>query len=104
MTDPLNLLPFAVRPHCWYAWCVVDDPTHDLHLSRAEGPRTLDEDGDTTEAAYARAHQVAGLAMVETGLWNLEEGGRKEMLTPDEARELAEALRLAADLAERIDR
>lgn len=87
----LDLLPFPLRPHCDLPWCVVDEPDHDVHLSRAEGPQTIEHD-KVTAAAYARAHRVAGADLVEFGIWSDEEGGRAALLSPDEAEHLAEAL------------
>lgn len=92
MNTTNNVLPFPLRRHCAQSWCIVDEPDHDTCRSRADGPQTIDE-GQVTAATYARLHRLAGLSnLVEVGLWSEEEGGRRELLTPDEAEELAAAL------------
>lgn len=92
-TEKINLLPFPVRPTCGHDWCVVDDgPEHPWHYSQPEGPRTIDEDEDVISAAVARRFRAIGADMVEVLVWDLDDGGRTMLLSPDEADALAQAL------------
>ena len=104
MNTTNNVLPFPLRRHCAQSWCIVDEPEHVTCLSRADGPQTIDE-GQVTAAAYARLHRFADRCnLVEIGLWSEDEGGQRELLTADEAEELAAALTHWATEARRPER
>lgn len=100
MSDAIDLLPFPLRPRCGIEWCCNDAEGHYLHLSRKDGPQTLDEDGQPTAYAYVRAHRVDVTPVVEVGIWSRAKGNRDHLLSPDEARRLSDVLRLAAEMAE----
>lgn len=77
---------------CANDWCTDLEPDHLTHVSNHTGPQTVDE-GEVTSAAVARMHRMGDTTnLVELLLWNRDEGGRRELLTPDEADELAHSL------------